>query len=191
MTAIQKSILTIFVIAALGFFGFRALFQDSFKPSTAVLNNQFENMKQNGIPEFHGTLVDGGPFQLSKSTQKQVIIVNFWASWCGPCVEEFPSMIKLVRQFNGKVKLVAVSLDNQKKDMTDFLNIYAAGKEPHVTLLWDPDSKISDQFGTDRLPESYVVTGDLKLLKKVAGSIDWLREDVVQFMKDELKESTK
>lgn len=188
MTAIQKGMLTVFVLAVLGFFGFRAIFQDTpSKNPPSVLNNQFESMKQNGIPDIKGNLLDGSPFVLAKSQTKGIIIVNFWASWCGPCVEEFPSLLKLTRMFNGKVKLVAISLDTEKKDMIEFLNIYSASKEPHVVLLWDPESKISEPFGTNKLPESYVVTGDLKLLKKVAGSIDWLREDVVQFMKDELK----
>ncbi len=184
----KKGVLGSLIIVVVCFFGIRAYLRQSpsEKSPSELINNQFEIMKEKGIPEFDGSTPDGTKFHLSKGSSKNITIVNYWASWCGPCVEEFPSLVKMIRHFDGKVKLVAISLDSEKKDMFDFLNIYSAGKEPNLTLLWDPENKLAEQFGTYKLPESYVVTPDLKLIKKVAGSIDWMRPDVLEFIQSQI-----
>ncbi len=147
-----------------------------------VVNDQYEQMRHDGVPRFESKLIEGEPYVLKPSANHKVLIINFWASWCGPCVDEFPSMIKLVKHFNGKVGLIAISMDSNKKEMLDFLDIFKARRENHFIFVWDPEMKVADQFGTSKLPESYIVTSDLKLIKKVAGSIDWMDPQVLSMI---------
>src|ERR1700733_12349250 len=66
-----------------------------------------DKMEKEGALDFSLEKMDGSQLKLSDYKGK-IIIVNFWASWCNPCVEEFPSMVKLVDQMNKDVIVIAV-----------------------------------------------------------------------------------
>ena len=131
-----------------------------------------DRMEKVGIPQFTGAkLLEDGDFTL-ESVKGKVILINFWASWCNPCVQEFPSMLKLMDRFKDDLVLVAVSTDETKEEAIRFartLNVHGS----NVHLLWDPSRKLADQYGVQRIPESYVVGRDGKLIRKIVGVEDW------------------
>lgn len=135
-----------------------------------------DQMESNGVPGLSAVDIKGNNFSLD-SMKGQVKIVNFWASWCGPCVEEFPSMIRLIKAMNGQVKLVAISGDESEDEMKIFLKSFPETENPNITVIWDKESKLSQSYNVDRLPESFIVGKDGKLVKKVVGSIDWGNKD--------------
>ena len=142
--------------------------------------------EKNGVPPFSGKLLDGNEFVLA-SMQGRPFILSFWASWCGPCVEEFPSMISLVEKLGGKVDLVAVSQDSSKEDIEAFLKAFPGARNPHIHIVWDESHEIGNLYNADRLPESYVIGSELKLVKRVVGSINWATVEAVQFMENLIK----
>lgn len=142
-----------------------------------------DEMEKNGIPNFQVKDLEGKSVQL-KDFDGQVVIISFWASWCGPCLEEFPSMIELIEKMQGQVKLLAISQDSEREEIDAFLKSFPKSKNPHIYILWDQDHAIGRQFNVDRLPESYVAGKDHKLVRKIVGSIDWATEDAVSFMKE-------
>lgn len=177
----------VFAILGLSFFIYQFISnQLNTETESKILNDEYEQMREGGIPSFESKSIDGQDFELKPSQDHKVLVINFWASWCGPCIDEFPSMMKMIRHFKGQVGLIAVSLDANQKEMTDFLDVYKARQEKFVTLLWDPEYKAAEKFGTEKLPESYIVTGDLKLVKKVAGSIDWMSPQILDLLQSSL-----
>lgn len=146
---------------------------------TIVLNR----LEAEGVPELRAIDLDGRSVSLKQFSDK-VVILNFWASWCDPCVQEFPSMVKLVDFFKGGVVLIAVSADQNQTDVEDFLKPYKGKLPKEIFIVMDPEKKIPSMFGTQVLPESYIFGKSQKLLRKVAGSEDWFSPGAVQLFND-------
>lgn len=150
-------------------------------PRYSILNE----LESNGIPDLQAARLDGSPFSL-RSISDKVLIINFWASWCDPCVAEYPSMLKLVEHFKGEVVLMAISADQEKKDIDGFLKAFG-GLKPNVEILWDPAMSIAKKFGTSRLPESFIFYRNGKLARKVVGLENWFSPDSIEFFDGILK----
>ncbi len=185
----QASLATIFV-GILIFGGFWLWRSSSFPKEKAQSISLVDELEQKGMRDFNFTTIDGQPLSL-KAFAGKIIILNFWASWCGPCVEEIPSLIKLVREFKGEVVLVAVSGDSSLEDITDFLKAFPEINAPDIYVLWDKDRSITKSYEVQRLPESFLASPNFKLNKKIVGTIDWHTEDSVSYMRALLGKSEK
>ena len=87
-----------------------------------------------------------------------VTVVNFWASWCGPCAIEFPSLNRLAADYKGKnVNIVATSVDTNRGAADHFLTNQAKTGGLALTVLFDPESKALDSYGARAMPTSYIV----------------------------------
>ena len=117
-----------------------------------------------------------------ESFKGKIVILSFWATWCEPCVEEFPSFIKLLDEFPEKVVLVAISHDEKEEDVKDFVSAFN-GYRKNLILALDKNKSLSKSFKVDRLPEGFVFDGDGKLLKKIIGIQDWASEGAIEFFK--------
>lgn len=109
------------------------------------------------------------------------MIVNFWATWCPPCVEEFPAMIQLGNQLEGasdkKTRLVAIAVDDDPKAITRFLE--SLPYEVEIPILHDPGGHFAATLGTTKFPETYWVTRDGQVPMRWVGPQDWLGPDVL------------
>lgn len=144
---------------------------------------QLGQMESEGLPNFELKNLEGGTYQL-KDFAGKVVIVSFWASWCGPCLEEFPSMIKLVEEMKGEVVLLAISQDSSQDEIEAFLKAFPQSKNPNIHVLWDTDHRVAHTYNADRLPESFIAGKDLKLARKIVGSIDWATPDAIAYMRE-------
>ncbi|MCB9025383.1 MAG: redoxin domain-containing protein [Bdellovibrionaceae bacterium] len=135
--------------------------------STKILNE----LKEKGIPDFELKDLNGNMIRLSNYKDK-VVIVNFWASWCDPCVEEFPALMALVEHFKGRIVMMAISADNTEEDMKNFLKAFKVDNQ-NIIVMWDKEQNVAKKFGTQVLPESYILGINNKLVRKVAGVDDW------------------
>jgi thiol-disulfide isomerase/thioredoxin len=148
--------------------------------------NVIERMETEGLVDFVGTDIKGRKISL-EIFQGKPIIVNFWASWCAPCIEEFPSMVKLIEELKGEVALVAVSQDSSEEEMRAFLKAFPKGDNPNIYVIWDEDRSIGANYSADRLPESFVADSEHKLVRKIVGSIDWATPEAIEYMKSLVK----
>lgn len=128
-------------------------------------------MEKDGVPEFELTDLNGKPYRLQDNIS-EVTIINFWASWCAPCVEEFPSMLKLVAHMKGKVRVIAISGDNDRQDLLNFLKAFGL-PQPGFDVLWDEKGTVRKTYGVEKLPESFLIKKDRRLIKKVLGIDNW------------------
>jgi thiol-disulfide isomerase/thioredoxin len=145
-----------------------------------------EQMEKSGIPSFEAKTLNGESIRLDAYKGK-IVVLNFWASWCGPCVEEFPSLLKLAEEMKGNLVLVAVSGDSSEEDIHEFMKQLKDWDRPWVKIVWDHDRKLTQMFEVDRLPESYIAGTRLQLVKKITGSINWYTPDSIQYMQEVLK----
>ncbi len=143
---------------------------------------KLNEMQASGVPDFELIDLSGQPVRLSQFADR-IVILNFWASWCDPCVEEFPSMVQLVEHFKGQVVLLAVSADKSISDIESFLKPYGGRLPKDVVVVWDQEKKIAEQYGTEALPESYILLKETKLFRKIAGSENWYSPGAVELFK--------
>jgi cytochrome c biogenesis protein CcmG/thiol:disulfide interchange protein DsbE len=109
----------------------------------------------------------------------QVVVLNFWATWCPPCVEEVPSLVEMQRRLKAKgVTVVAVSVDVDDKAYRHFVN------EHNVNLLTvrDPDQKSNGLYGTSRFPETFVIDRNGVVRRKFIGAVDWTEPRITDFL---------
>lgn len=135
--------------------------------------------EKEGVPAFRLKTVKGAEFDFA-SVKAPVVIINFWASWCDPCVQEFASMLKLFDQLGGNVVVVAVSMDDDPKDLENFLKLFKVPR-PGFEVVWDKDKKIGEMYGVGKLPESFIVGPDRRLVRKVIGIEDWATPQAVSY----------
>jgi cytochrome c biogenesis protein CcmG/thiol:disulfide interchange protein DsbE len=111
--------------------------------------------------------------------QGKILILNFWATWCAPCVEEMPSLVELQRRLGPKgVTVVGVSVDVEGDAYHHFLTSY---KIDFLTVR-DPDHKSSNLYGTFKFPETYIIDRKGIVRRKFIGAVDWSQPEIVDFL---------
>ena len=109
----------------------------------------------------------------------QVVVLNFWATWCPPCIEEMPSLVQMQQRMKAKgVTVLAVSVDVDENSYRRFL------KDHNVNLLSvrDPDQKSNGLYGTFKFPETYVIDRNGVMRRKFIGAVDWTEPEIVEFL---------
>jgi len=150
--------------------------------SAAGCSKQPQPVKEGtAAPDFTLKDLDGRDVSLS-SLKGNVVLVNFWATWCPPCREEIPSLAKLTALTSGKpIRLLAVSIDEGGKEAVE--GLFKAMGVSLPTLL-DPEAKTGKRYGTTGVPETFIVDRQGKVVKKVVGGLDWSQPQVVTFLED-------
>jgi cytochrome c biogenesis protein CcmG, thiol:disulfide interchange protein DsbE len=132
-------------------------------------------------PDFSFTL-NGKPATLADLRGK-VVVLNFWASWCPPCVEETPSLNALQQQLAPLGGMVlAVSVDEQDSEYRKFIDEY------HVIFptYRDPAQKIASVYRTGGYPETYIINRQGRIERKIIGPQDWTGPDIMAYFRSVL-----
>lgn len=113
-----------------------------------------------------------------------IIIMHFWASWCEPCIHEFPDLIKLAKNSKGRIKVMAISEDKTDIEIEAFIKSFKdAQTTSNFHILWDKDHEIMNKWEVTKLPESYIFGPDRKLAKHVGGVVNWTSKDTFEYFK--------
>ena len=135
-------------------------------------------------PDFGFADLDGKKVRLSDYRGK-VVLVNIWATWCRPCVDEMPSLGRLYRKFKDKdFEVLAISIDAEGAKM-----VAPFVKEYKLTFpaLIDPEGSIKESYGVTGVPESFIIDQQGILVKKVIGAADWSAPEVFRFIENLLR----
>jgi peroxiredoxin len=107
----------------------------------------------------------------------KVLVLNFWASWCQPCVEETPSLSQFAQAFAPKgVVVLGVSVDKDEMAYRNFIQKYKPG------FLTTRDLKLHEDFGTFMYPETYIIDQKGKVLQKIVAAADWTDPKIIQYV---------
>jgi len=127
-------------------------------------------------PDFTIT-ADNGQTVSVPGFKGKLLVLNFWASWCAPCVQEEPSLSQFAQQFADKgVVVLAVSVDREQRAYSAFLQKY------RPQFLTARDNKLHENFGTFMYPETYFIDANGKVLKKIAEAADFSDPQLVQYV---------
>ena len=147
--------------------------------SIAALQGQWVDRP---APHFDLVDLEGRRHRLSDYRGK-VVFLNFWASFCEPCRREMPSMERLVRQYEPQgMEMIAISLDPEQEAIQSFMNEFLPGQRSAMTVLWDPKSESSERYGTELLPETYIVDRDGRMVARFVNAYDWTRPEVKELI---------
>ena len=113
------------------------------------------------VPDFTAETVDGNTFNLSDQKGK-VVLLNFWATWCGPCVGEMPAFERLYNEYGEKVSILAVNCEEDKNTVSQFIS----DSGYTFPVAYDVDGDISTQYSTSGIPYTLVIGKD-GLIKKI------------------------
>lgn len=110
----------------------------------------------------------------------KLLVLNFWASWCQPCVQEVPSLEVFSRQFASEgVVVLGVSVDKNEKLYHQFLQQFPVTFQ----VARDPSWDIAANYGTFQLPETYIIDSSGKVVQKVIAAQNWMNPEFVQSIK--------
>jgi len=130
-------------------------------------------------PNFQARDMQGRPVAL-QDLRGQVVLLNIWATWCGPCLDEMPSMERLHQQLGPQgLRIVAVSVDAPQGQLGSLGrrggDVAAFARELGLTFtIWhDPSARIGRTYRTTGVPESFVIDRNGIIQKKVIGATEW------------------
>ncbi len=128
-------------------------------------------------PDFSLPRLGGGEDVDLASLRGQVVVVNFWASWCEPCKQEHPALRAAWDRYRDRgVVMVGIDFEDTARDALAF----AEANGGDWPLLADPGSRTAIAYGVFGVPETFVVAGDGTIVAKTVGAVsyEWLTDRI-------------
>ena len=126
-------------------------------------------------PEFE---LDGG-VRLADYRGK-LVLLNFWATWCPPCVAEVPSLNGLYERFRDDgLVVLAISVDTEEDVYKQFLDRFGVT----FPTVFDPERTVSSRYGTLKYPESYLINREGAVVQKYVGAEDWESPEILNYLR--------
>jgi len=124
--------------------------------SGSVIGDGSVVVQNRAAPDFVATMLDGTSVSLA-DYRGRIVFVNFWATWCVPCVEEMPALQQFVREQADDDNAPVVLLINQGESIEDITAFLASINVTDLPVLLDPDFDISDDYSVSGLPTTYII----------------------------------
>lgn len=120
------------------------------------------------------TLHDGSQTISLSQYRGHVVLLNFWASWCPPCIDELPSLMALHRQLPQLV-ILGISIDRDAKAYRNFL------MENHIDFptIRDPSEAVMHRYGTILIPDSYLINRSGHIVRKYVSAQNWTSPEIM------------
>jgi peroxiredoxin len=133
------------------------------------------------LPDLNGKMVSLADYR------GRVVLLNIWATWCAPCVEEMPSMEKLHQGLKDeKFVVLAVSIDDGG---TDVVRPFMEKHKLSFQALTDSAGNINNLYQTTGVPESFVIDKQGRILEEIIGPRDWASPEEIRYFKSLIQEN--
>ena len=137
-----------------------------------------------GESSIAGKTAENIPLEINGKAEKlsdyrgKVVVLNFWATWCPPCVEETPSLIELNKRLSSRNGVVlGVSVDDDAAAYQKFITDHGI----NFPTSRDASKKYAQDYGTVMYPETYIIDRHGKIARKVIGPQDWNSAEMVSY----------
>ena len=136
-------------------------------------------------PDF--TIQDSDRSVSLRQFRGKVVVLNFWATWCPPCIEEMPSLVQIQKKLQDKgVTVLGISVDDDAIDYHKFLKDYGiefltvreGGTKTDTGVI----SLTANKYGTFKIPESYIIDRSGTIRRKFIGAVDWRQQEIVEYL---------
>ena len=129
--------------------------------------NALPSTREGGpVPQLTLTELNGGaPFTREDLASGKVVLVNFWASWCGPCRLEHPQLVEMATE---GIEIFGINYKDEPGNALNFLDELG---DPYARLAADPAGRTGLDWGLYGVPETFVIAGDGTVIKRFAGPI--------------------
>jgi peroxiredoxin len=127
-------------------------------------------------PDF--TITDSDKTVSLHDYRGKVVVLNFWATWCPPCVEEMPSLVQLQQKMKGKVTVIAVSTDVDN----DAYHTFIKNKNVDLLTVRDGKQRTNQLYGTYKFPETFVIDEKGDIRRKFVGAVNWNDPQIEQYL---------
>jgi peroxiredoxin len=128
-------------------------------------------------PVFTAPLLDGGELRLEDELGKNVIVLDFWATWCGPCVKALPTIASVTREYRDRgVRFFAV---DQGED-ADTIRSFLKERQLDVTVALDADGEIGNRYKVEGIPQTVIIGRDGKVKSVHIGLIPDLATELAR-----------
>lgn len=155
-------------ILALSFAGLVFVYWDATRDKVVRVGDQ--------APDFRITTANNVTLSRSSFGGK-ILVLNFWATWCPPCVREMPLLESLHREYSDRgLVIFGISVDKNENKYRDFVRRFGLT----FPTAHDPERRINALYGTWRYPETYIINREGRVISKVVGE---LKESDVQFIR--------
>jgi peroxiredoxin len=163
-------------VGSLWMFWFAAALGPAAKNQVEAACRGLEPIERSGpAPDFTLQDLAGQEVRLADLHGKFVVL-NFWATWCEPCIREWPQLDRLAERLADRADVVvlAVSVDQDRSLVAPFLARMGL-EQTGVRVLWDPTAKLHTSYGTEKLPDTYFVDRAGQLLQAYVNVREWGR----------------
>lgn len=140
-------------------------------------------------PEFKAAVMTPGASGTKNITdyRGQVVLLNLWATWCGPCKQEMPSIQSLHEQLGPKgLRVIALSVDDP--GLEEAINAFVAEHKLTFEILHEGSGKIEHDYQTSGIPETFLIGKDGVIRKRVIGAAQWNSDANIALVKGLLAE---
>ena len=131
-----------------------------------------------GTPAPDFTVSDGSTSLHLAGYRGKVVVLNFWATWCPPCIQELPSLEQFHRE-HPEYPILAVSIDED----ADVYKRFVADRHVDFVTVRDPEQNAAKLYKTTGWPESFVIDRNVVVRRRFIGATDWSDPTIARFMK--------
>jgi peroxiredoxin len=129
------------------------------------------------LPDFTLSDMGGQPHTLS-SYRGKVVMVNFWATYCGPCLKEIPSMARLKEKLAGKpFEILAINMAEEKSDVEAFMQRHKI--KINFPLLLDTEGEVIEQWMVSAVPTTFILDSEGQIRYALFGGLEWDSDEVL------------
>jgi len=120
------------------------------------------------------------------NTERKILVINFWATWCAPCKKEMPSLNHLAKKFK-KEKLEIVTIASGRNSISHIEDFFIENEIDELPKYRDPSGKTAISYKVIGLPTTIVVNSRGKEVGRILGDIDWQKKEIYEFFNALLK----